>query len=230
MANVNQRAESVNAGGFYAKADFVFKPTDKKMYLLAKRAMDIFGASAGILFCLPLIVVVSVLIKLESPRGPVFFKQIRIGKDGKPFYMYKLRSMVPDSEERLAELLGRNEVTGAMFKIKDDPRITRVGKVIRKISVDELPQLWNVLRNDMSLVGPRPSLPREVEQYTAYDKMRMLVMPGCTGLWQVSGRNRLSFEQMVKLDLHYIANRSLWFDIKLMLKTFGTIFNSDNAY
>ena len=123
--------------------------------------------------------------------------------------------MVTDAEEKLKELLQYNEVSGAMFKMKEDPRITKIGKFIRKTSIDELPQLWNVLKGDMSLVGPRPPLPREVEEYSSYDKQRLLVTPGCTGLWQVSGRNSLGFEEMVELDLKYIANRNIFFDIKV---------------
>nr|WP_305040733.1 sugar transferase [Geobacillus sp. C56-T2] len=155
---------------------------DKKGYLLAKRIMDICGALIGLICLSWLFLIVAILIKLEDPKGPVFFKQVRVGKDGREFYMYKFRSMVADAEEQLRELLKYNEVSGAMFKMKNDPRVTKVGKIIRKTSIDELPQLWNVLKGEMSLVGPRPPLPREVAQYTEYDKQRLLVTPGCTGL------------------------------------------------
>lgn len=178
---------------------------DKKGYLIAKRIMDICGALIGFICLSWLFLIVALLIKLEDPKGPVFFKQVRVGKDGKEFYMYKFRSMVTNAEELLESLLHLNEVSGAMFKMKDDPRVTKVGKFIRKTSIDELPQLWNVLKGDMSLVGPRPPLPREVAQYTEYDKQRLLVIPGCTGLWQVSGRNDLGFNEMVELDLKYIS-------------------------
>jgi exopolysaccharide biosynthesis polyprenyl glycosylphosphotransferase len=199
-------------------------------YNRAKRAMDIAGALLGLILFSPLFVVVAILIKLESPRGPVFFSQIRIGKDEKPFRMYKFRSMIPNAEEKLQELLDRNEIEGAMFKMKDDPRITRVGKWIRRTSIDELPQLFNVLKGDMSLVGPRPPLPREVKEYTEYDKLRLTVLSGCTGLWQINGRNRLSFEQMVELDLEYIQKRSIVGDLKIIFKTFKLLLGAKDAF
>lgn len=144
--------------------------------------------------------------------------------------MYKFRSMVSNAEELLEKLLDQNEVGGAMFKMKEDPRITKIGKFIRKTSIDELPQLWNVVRGDMSLVGPRPALPREVMQYTSYDKQRLSVSPGCTGLWQVSGRNNLSFQEMLELDLEYIERRNLWLDIKVMLRTVKVMVFPNSAY
>ena len=202
----------------------------KRGYLLAKRIMDLLGAFLGIILLLPVFIIVAICIKLEDPKGPVFFKQIRIGKDGKNFYMYKFRSMVVDAEERLNDLLKYNEVSGAMFKIKEDPRTTKIGKFIRKTSIDELPQLWNVLKGEMSLVGPRPPLPREVAQYTEYDKQRLLVTPGCTGLWQVSGRNDLGFDEMVELDLKYIRERSLLYDIKIIFKTIKIMIKPNSAY
>ncbi|AST06071.1 multidrug MFS transporter [Anoxybacillus flavithermus] len=203
---------------------------DKKSYLIAKRTMDIIGAMIGLISLSWLFLIVAVLIKLEDPKGPVFFKQIRVGKDGKQFYMYKFRSMVTDAEKRLKELLNYNEVSGAMFKMKNDPRVTKIGKFIRKTSIDELPQLWNVLKGDMSLVGPRPPLPREVAQYTEYDKQRLLVIPGCTGLWQVSARNSVGFKEMVELDLHYIRNQSILFDLKIIIKTVFVLFGSKHAF
>lgn len=144
--------------------------------------------------------------------------------------MYKFRSMVSNAEELLEGLLKRNEISGAMFKMKKDPRITKVGKFIRKTSIDELPQLWNVIRGDMSLVGPRPPLPREVNEYTSYDKLRLKATPGCTGLWQISGRNELSFSEMVELDLRYINERSMLFDLKIILKTVKVLLGSKDAY
>lgn len=203
---------------------------DLAAYNRIKRAMDIAGALIGLILFSPVFAVVAILIKLESPQGPVFFRQTRIGKDLKPFQMYKFRSMVPNAEEKLQELLDKNEIEGAMFKMKDDPRITRVGKIIRKTSIDELPQLINVLKGEMSLVGPRPPLPREVEEYTEYDKLRLTVISGCTGLWQVNGRNRLSFEQMVELDLQYIQNRSIAGDLKIIFKTFKLLLGAKDAY
>lgn len=201
-----------------------------RLYLMIKRAADIILAFLGLVLLLPLFLVIGILIKLEDPRGSVFFHQIRIGKHERPFRMYKFRSMVSNAEELLDNLLDQNEIDGAMFKMKDDPRITRIGKFIRKTSVDELPQLWNVIKGDMSLVGPRPPLGREVKDYTNYDKLRLKVQPGCTGLWQVSGRNELSFEQMVELDLQYIKQRSLLFDLTIILKTIKVLFGSKDAF
>lgn len=195
MPNFNNQAEAVQAGSFYSKPEALLTPADSPVYPRVKRTIDILGSLLGLLLLLPLLLVVAILIKLDDPKGPVIFKQIRIGKNGRPFYMYKFRSMVANSEELLPELLGKNDIEGPMFKMKDDPRVTRVGKILRRLSLDELPQLWNVLKNDMSLVGPRPGLPREVELYSAYDRQRLLVMPGCTGLWQVSGRNALSLSK-----------------------------------
>jgi lipopolysaccharide/colanic/teichoic acid biosynthesis glycosyltransferase len=199
-------------------------------YLLTKRIVDIVGAFSGFILLSPFFLIFAILIKMQDPRGPIFFKQERVGKNGQKFYMYKFRSMVMNAEELLKDLLEKNEISGAMFKMKDDPRITRVGKFIRKTSIDELPQLWNVIKGEMSLVGPRPPLPREVEKYDDYDKQRLTVTPGCTGLWQVSGRNSLGFKEMVELDLKYISERNLWMDIRVILKTFLVLFGSKNAF
>lgn len=203
---------------------------DKKFYLAAKRTMDIIGAIVGLTVTSVLFLVVAIAIKIEDPKGTIFFSQTRIGKNGKEFKMYKFRSMVTNAEEKLNDLLKYNEVTGAMFKMKNDPRVTKVGRFIRKTSIDELPQLWNVLKGDMSLVGPRPPLPREVEQYTEYDKQRLLVTPGCTGLWQVSGRSNVGFKEMVELDLQYIRNRSILLDLKIIFKTVLVLFGSKDAF
>ncbi|MED4841408.1 sugar transferase [Weizmannia sp. CD-2023] len=203
---------------------------EKKTYTMIKRGIDIIGASMGLIFLSWLFLIVAVLIKIEDPKGTVFFKQIRVGKNGKEFYMFKFRSMVSDAEERLKDLLKYNEIDGAMFKLKEDPRVTKIGKFIRKTSIDELPQLWNVLKGEMSLVGPRPPLPREVKEYTNYDKQRLLVVPGCTGLWQVSGRNDLDFNEMVELDLKYIKERSIWYDVKIIIKTVKIIIRPNSAF
>jgi exopolysaccharide biosynthesis polyprenyl glycosylphosphotransferase len=203
---------------------------EKKFYLVAKRTMDILGAIVGLILTSIIFLVVAIAIKIEDPKGTVFFSQIRVGKNGKEFKMYKFRSMVSDAEEKLNDLLKYNEVTGAMFKMKNDPRVTKVGRFIRKTSIDELPQLWNVLKGDMSLVGPRPPLPREVEQYTEYDKQRLLVTPGCTGLWQISGRSNVGFKDMVELDLQYIRNRSILLDLKILFKTVFVLFGSKDAF
>ncbi|WP_281890941.1 sugar transferase [Paenibacillus sp. YYML68] len=199
-------------------------------YFAMKRMMDVLGAGAGVVLLFPLFIVVALLIKLEDPKGPVFFRQTRVGKNGAEFSMYKFRSMVSNAEELLAELLAKNETTGAMFKMKNDPRVTRIGRFIRKTSIDELPQLWNVLKGEMSLVGPRPPLPREVAEYTEYDKLRLLATPGCTGLWQVSGRSNIGFKEMVELDLRYIRERSIRMDCRLIVKTVLVMFGSKGAY
>lgn len=204
---------------------------DEKIgYTVSKRMMDIVGACFGLIFFFPLFLFVGVLIKAEDPKGSVFYSQTRIGKNGKSFRMYKFRSMVSNADQLLEGLIQQNEAAGAMFKIKEDPRITRIGKWIRKTSIDELPQFWNVLRGEMSLVGPRPPLPREVEHYTSHDKQRLLITPGCTGLWQVTARNSVGFDEMVELDLQYINERSLWLDVSLIFRTLNVMLNSKDAF
>lgn len=201
-----------------------------KIYIYIKRTIDLLGALLGLVLFLPLMLIIGLLIKLEHPSGSVFYKQIRYGKAQRTFYMYKFRTMVTNADELFEELRAYNEIQGKMFKMKQDPRITRVGCWLRKTSLDELPQLWNVILGDMSLVGPRPPLPREVEEYTEYEKLRLSVIPGCTGLWQVSGRNHLGFHDMVRLDLYYIENRSLLLDIHILLKTVPAMFGREDAY
>ena len=208
----------------------VQKLNSKKGYFFLKRIIDIVGSAVGLIILSIVFLVVAILMKIEEPKGPIFFSQTRVGKNQTNFKMYKIRSMCVDAEEKLAELLQHNEVEGAMFKMKDDPRITKVGKIIRKTSIDELPQLWNVLKGDMSLIGPRPPLLREVAEYTEHDKQRLLVKPGCTGLWQVSGRNDLSFDEMVELDIRYIENLSLAADIKILFRTIGVMIKPNSAY
>jgi lipopolysaccharide/colanic/teichoic acid biosynthesis glycosyltransferase len=212
------------------KQDTALHVNDGRAYLITKRLIDIIGSSIGIIILSFLFILVAILIKIEDPKGKVFFTQKRVGLNGREFKMYKFRSMVSNAEDKLAELLKYNEVSGAMFKMKDDPRITKVGKFIRKTSIDELPQLFNVIKGDMSLVGPRPPLPREVIEYTSYDKQRLLVRPGCTGLWQVSGRNSLGFKEMVELDLKYIKERNFLYDVKIILRTVLVLFGSEDAY
>lgn len=191
-----------------------------KGYLFVKRTIDIIGSLIGLLVCLPVIIVIAVSIKLED-GGPIIFKQLRVGKNGKKFYIYKFRSMKIDAELQKAKLLEQNEVEGAMFKMKNDPRVTKIGSFIRKTSLDEIPQFFNVLTGSMSLVGPRPPLLDEVAMYTDYDKQRLLVTPGLSGLWQISGRSNLSFSDMVDLDIFYIENRSISLDFKIMFITVG---------
>lgn len=198
-------------------------------FRVLKRSMDIFGSLFGLIIFSPIFVVVAFLIKKEEPKGSVIFSQKRVGKNGKLFTMYKFRSMCINAEEQLGELLEFNEIEGAMFKIKNDPRVTKIGKLIRRTSIDELPQLLNVLKGEMSLVGPRPPLVREVAEYTEYDMQRLLVKPGCTGLWQISGRNNIGFKEMVELDLYYIKNQSLTQDIAILLKTVTVVLCLNNS-
>ncbi|MEH7288444.1 sugar transferase [Priestia aryabhattai] len=199
-------------------------------FQFAKRTLDIVLTIVGLLLLSIVFLIISIAIKIEDPKGPVLFSQKRIGKDGKEFNMYKFRSMVTDAEAKLQELLKHNETSGAMFKMKNDPRVTKVGRFIRKTSIDELPQLFNVLKGDMSLVGPRPPLPREVAEYNEYHKQRLLVTPGCTGMWQVGGRSNIGFEEMVELDLYYITNQSNLLDCKIILKTFKVLLGSNDAF
>lgn len=198
------------------------------LYEATKRCIDILCSLAGLIILSPILLIISILIKFES-KGPVVFCQIRVGKDGKLFKMYKFRSMVQNAEELQKKLKDKNEMSGPMFKIKNDPRITKVGKFIRKTSIDELPQLINVLKGEMSLVGPRPSLPIEVEQFDVWMYERLKVKPGLTCYWQVSGRNNIDFEDWMKLDIKYVNERNLLIDIKLIFKTVFVLFGDKNA-
>ena len=200
----------------------------KRIYEISKRAIDIIGAGSGLLLLSPVIVIVACAIKFTS-KGPMFFSQKRVGKNGELFDMYKFRSMVVNAEELKEKLAHQNEMSGPMFKMKDDPRVTKVGKFIRKTSLDELPQLWNVLKGDMSLVGPRPSLPKEVAQFEKWMYKRLSVKPGLTCFWQVSGRNNIDFEDWMKLDIKYVDERNIWIDIKLIFKTVLVLFGDKNA-
>lgn len=205
------------------------KVSGRYFYHIVKRLFDILASAVALIVLSPLFLYLAIRIKSED-NGPAFYSQERIGKDGKPFKMYKFRSMVVDADQMLDKLQDKNEINGAMFKIKDDPRITKVGKWIRKYSLDELPQLYNVLIGDMSLVGPRPPLPSEVKEYSDYDKQRLEVTPGCTGLWQVTRRNEADFNEMVWLDIVYINHSGIWEDLKLMIKTVGVIVHPNGAY
>jgi len=194
-----------------------------------KRILDFAVALVMVIMAAPIMLFTALAIWLDSP-GPVLFRQTRVGKWGEEFPCYKFRSMYIDAELRLKELSALNEADGPVFKIKDDPRVTRVGRIIRKLSIDELPQLFNVLKGEMSLVGPRPALPREVAQYE-YDQIRRLhAIPGITGLQQVSGRSDVDFKRWVELDLQYIAEQSLWKDIQILLKTIPAVIWSKGAY
>ena len=196
---------------------------------IAKRCMDVVGAVIGCIISIPIIAVVAIPLKLESP-GPLFFKQKRVGRNGRYFYIHKLRSMYVDAEARKKELMAQNEMNGLMFKMEDDPRVTKVGKFIRRTSIDELPQFFDVLRGDMSLVGTRPPTVDEYKQYESHHKRRLSMKPGITGLWQVSGRSDIEdFEEVVKLDVAYIDNWSLWGDVKILFKTIYVVFAGKGA-
>lgn len=199
------------------------------VYRFFKRMLDIIASVIGLIVLSPVFLIVSLAIKAED-RGPIFYSQVRLGKGQRPFKMYKFRSMIVDADKKLEKLLKQNEVEGAMFKMKEDPRITRVGRFTRKHSLDELPQLLNVLAGDMSLVGPRPPLEREVADYSEHDKQRLIVKPGCTGLWQVTARNDVDFSGMVDLDLQYIEKSGLMFDMIILFKTIGIVFKPNGAY
>jgi exopolysaccharide biosynthesis polyprenyl glycosylphosphotransferase len=184
--------------------------------------LDLTVASLMLIILLPLLVGVAIAVKVSDP-GPVFFTQVRVGMNKRKFKLYKFRSMVADAEKRKAALAAMNEIQGPAFKMKNDPRITKVGRFIRKTSIDELPQLWNVIKGEMSLVGPRPPLPNEVEQYEWLDRRRLSIKPGITCLWQVGGRSNLSFEQWMELDRVYCDTWSFWLDIKILFKTIPAV-------
>jgi len=200
------------------------------LYHFFKRFFDELLSIIAIILLIPVFVVTAILIKIDDPNGPIIYSQIRIGKNGQLFKMYKFRSMVVNADKNLETLLKYNAIEGPMFKMKSDPRVTKIGKVIRKYSIDELPQLLNVIKGDMVLVGPRPPLEREVKKYTKYDRQRLLVMPGCTGLWQVSGRNGLNFDEMVSLDIMYINKSSFHYDLWILVRTIWIMFVPNQAY
>ena len=197
----------------------------KRFYWMGRRAQDIFfSLLALIVLAIPMLIV-ALVIWIDSPGASPIFAQDRVGRDGRIFRFYKFRSMIPDAESKLNEVLDQNEMDGPVFKMKNDPRITRVGRFIRRTSLDELPQLINILKGDMSIVGPRPALPREVAQYTDYEKQRLYVTPGLTCYWQIQpNRNELSFDEWMELDLKYIQDRSFWLDWKLIFQTLAVVF------
>lgn len=199
------------------------------VYIYLKRFFDVILSLIGLIVLAIPFLIIAIFIKF-CDGGPILYTQERVGKNGRRFQIYKFRSMYVDADKILDKLKEQNEVTGPMFKMKNDPRITSVGRFLRKTSLDELPQLWNVLRGDMSLVGPRPPLPREVANYSKYDLQRLWVIPGCTGLWQATERNNVGFEEMVELDLEYIQKRSLLFDAKIILLTVVAIIRPNGAY
>jgi exopolysaccharide biosynthesis polyprenyl glycosylphosphotransferase len=195
---------------------------ESQLPLVLKTVIDKVGAAVGLILAAPLMLLTALIIKLDS-RGPVFFKQTRSGLNGKPFGLYKFRTMCCDAETRKKSLLPKNEMSGPVFKIKEDPRVTGVGRFLRKFSIDELPQLLNVIKGEMSLVGPRPPLPQEVRQFEPWQHRKLSVRPGLTCLWQVNGRNAVDFDEWMRLDLQYIDNWSLWLDAKILAKTFPAV-------
>lgn len=197
-------------------------------YSFIKRVIDIVGSLVGLIVLSPILLIVAILIKFDS-KGPILFSQIRVGKNGNKFKMYKFRSMVVDAEELKEKLQEKNERKGPMFKMKDDPRVTKVGKFIRKTSIDELPQLINILKGEMSIVGPRPSLPKEVAQFEEWMLERLEVKPGLTCYWQVEGRDDIGFREWMELDVKYIRERNLKIDVILIFRTVFVLFGDKNA-
>jgi exopolysaccharide biosynthesis polyprenyl glycosylphosphotransferase len=195
---------------------------ERPLPLLFKTVMDRVGAFVGLVLASPIMAAVAAIVKIDS-RGPVFFKQTRLGLNGKPFTLFKFRTMCSDAETRKGTLLGKNEMSGPVFKIKRDPRVTKIGRFLRKFSIDELPQLFNILKGEMSLVGPRPPLPQEVSRFEPWQHRKLSVRPGLTCLWQVNGRNDIDFDEWMRLDLQYIDNWSLWLDAKILAKTVPTV-------
>lgn len=198
-------------------------------YKFLKRLFDIVLSSVAIVCLSPVFLLTAVAIRLED-GGPAIFTQQRTGKDMQPFKMYKFRSMYVNADEKMAELLEDNEQAGPAFKIKNDPRITKVGRFIRKVSIDELPQLLNIIKGDMSIVGPRPILTFQMEECNAYERQRVIVQPGLTCYWQIGGRANIKWNEWVELDLNYIEDMSLWTDFKMILKTIPAVFDSEGAY
>ena len=196
----------------------------KRLYWMGRRAQDVFFSLLALIVLAVPMAIVALVIWADSPGASPIFSQDRVGRDGKIFKFYKFRSMIPNAEARLKDVLAQNEMDGPVFKMKNDPRITRVGRFIRRTSIDELPQLINILKGDMSIVGPRPALPREVAQYTDYERQRLYVTPGLTCYWQIQpNRNELTFDQWMELDLKYIQDRNFWLDWKLIFQTIWAV-------
>lgn len=230
-AEVGAQSSGAKNGGEQHEADFG-QPVHPRLagwQLLLKRVFDLTVTIAVLPLAVVLGLISAILIRVDSP-GAVFFTQRRIGQNGRPFLLYKFRSMYRDADAIVEKLKDLNEAEGPIFKIKKDPRITKVGAILRKTSMDELPQLINVLKGDMSLVGPRPPLPREVEEYTDYQRGRLAVRPGLTCLWQIQGRSSIPFDKWVELDLEYIRNQSLWLDLKILLKTIPAVLKGTGAW
>lgn len=207
----------------------IARPNYKSYNFLAS-TINFFIALCALVLGSPLFLIIACCIKLEDPKGKIFFKQQRVGMNGKVFDMYKFRSMFTNAEKMQKDLQAVNEMDGQMFKMKKDPRVTKIGRTLRKLSLDELPQFLNILKGDMNLIGPRPPLVSEYKNYSSYSKGRLTVKPGCTGLWQVSGRNQLTFDEMIEIDLYYIKNRSMKLDISIILLTFKEFTYKGSGY
>ena len=226
----NMKIAKTNLGEFHGIPMLSLTTTPlSEAKLLLKRITDVAGSFTLLVLLSPLFLIIAALIKLTS-SGPIFFNQVRCGLGGRKFAFYKFRSMIVDAEERKKGLESLNEMSGPVFKIRDDPRITPVGRIIRKLSIDELPQLYNVLKGEMSLVGPRPPIPEEVQKYERWQRRRLSMRPGLTCLWQVNGRNEVDFDQWMKLDLEYIDNWSLGLDLKIMLRTIPVVLTGHGAH
>jgi exopolysaccharide biosynthesis polyprenyl glycosylphosphotransferase len=206
---------------------FTRTPSDE-LALVAKRFFDVLASALALLALAPVFLGITIAIRLDSP-GPVFFRQRRVGLNGRVFEMLKFRSMYRDAEQRLEALRAQNEMTGPVFKMKNDPRVTKVGRFLRKTSLDEFPQFWNVLKGEMSVVGPRPPIPAEVREYKRWQRRRLSVKPGITCLWQISGRNNVDFDRWMELDLDYIDRWSLWGDLAICLKTIPAVLSTRGA-
>ena len=215
FAREAREGERVLSGSFYRR--------------FIKRPLDVCASLIGLILLSPLFLVLAILVKVDS-HGPVFFKQMRVGKDGREFEFYKFRSMVQDAEALKNKLMHLNELEGPVFKISDDPRITPIGRFLRRTSLDELPQLFNVLRGDMSLVGPRPPLPAEVANYESWQRQKLAVLPGITCLWQISGRNHIGFTEWMRLDIEYIRRQSLGVDVKILARTLPAVLLRKGAF
>lgn len=216
------------AGRFEAMGEV--RPNPSRAYRAIKRAMDIVLSAVGLAITSPVMLISALAIKLEDPKGRVFYHQKRIGKNGERFMCHKLRSMYVDADQRKASLMQRNEMDGPVFKIRNDPRVTRVGHFLRKTSIDELPQLYNVLKGEMSLVGPRPLPVKEALGCSAYQRQRELVRPGLTCYWQISGRNDVSFKEWMEWDLKYIREQNLWIDLKILARTIPAVLSMRGGY
>lgn len=225
---VRRRPEPARSHRLVSRPEYPL-PVTPVRYAVAKRAMDIVISLAAILILSPLLIIIALLVKFTSP-GPVIFRQKRSGLGGKEFTCLKFRSMCQDAEQKRAEIAHLNEASGPVFKIRADPRITPVGRVIRKLSLDELPQLFNVLRGDMSIVGPRPPLPSEVAEYSQRAQRRLSVKPGITCIWQISGRSDVSFDRWVELDIQYIETMSFWNDLSIFFRTFPAVLTARGAH